>query len=254
MDLFEPSEDRFPPTRFMFVSTGTRELPLQFRQNHRARRYILRLNPDGSARVTVPRGGSIKGALEFARGCGPWLERQMLRRANAHAPWKPGHLVPWRGNLEALTVIAPSEADAVDGRRTVLYQVRFGDAALSLNGEPSDLRPAVERHIRNVAERELPLRVWALAAIHNAEVDRVTIRNQRSRWGSCSRRRTISLNWRLVQCPPEVRDYIILHELAHLKHMDHSPSFWLEVRRICPNYQAAEAWLKTTGRKWFRFG
>jgi predicted metal-dependent hydrolase len=238
----------------MFVSTGTRELPLQFRQNHRARRYILRLTSDGSARVTVPRGGSIKGALDFARGCGPWLERQMLRRASAHTPWKSGHLVPWRGTLEPLTVVGQNEADASNDRRRVLCHVRFGDACFTLQAEPSDLRPAVERHIRNAAERELPLRVWALAAIHNAEVERVTIRDQRSRWGSCSRRRTISLNWRLIQCPPEVRDYIILHELAHLKHMDHSPSFWLEVRRLCPNYQSSEGWLKTTGRKWFRFG
>jgi predicted metal-dependent hydrolase len=72
----------------------------------------------------------------------------------------------------------------------------------------------------------------------------VTVRNQRSRWGSCSRRGTISLNWRLVQAPGFVRDYLVLHELAHLKEMNHSRRFWSEVARLCPDFAEAERWLK----------
>jgi len=72
----------------------------------------------------------------------------------------------------------------------------------------------------------------------------VSVRNQRSRWGSCSRHGTISLNWRLVQTPTFVRDYIILHELAHLKEMNHSKRFWREVARLCPDFGRAERWLK----------
>ena len=70
------------------------------------------------------------------------------------------------------------------------------------------------------------------------------MRNQRSRWGSCSRRGTISLNWRLVQTPAYVRDYLVLHELAHLKEMNHSRRFWREVERLCPGFREAERWLK----------
>jgi predicted metal-dependent hydrolase len=73
---------------------------------------------------------------------------------------------------------------------------------------------------------------------------RVIVRNQKSRWGSCSVRGTISLNWRLIQVPDFVRDYIILHELAHLRHLNHSARFWAEVKRVCPDYLAAEVWLK----------
>jgi len=75
-------------------------------------------------------------------------------------------------------------------------------------------------------------------------VKRVTVRGQRTRWGSCSRRGTISLNWRLIQTPEDVRDYIILHELAHLRQMNHSDRFWREVERLCPDYRSAERWLK----------
>jgi len=98
--------------------------------------------------------------------------------------------------------------------------------------------------LHGLAARELPPRVLALAAQHDLTVHRVTVRNQRSRWGSCSRRGTISLNWRLVQTPETVRDYIILHELAHLRQMNHSSKFWAEVERFCPAYLEAEQWLK----------
>jgi hypothetical protein len=74
------------------------------------------------------------------------------------------------------------------------------------------------------------------------------VRNQRSRWGSCSRRRTISLNWRLIQTPAFVRDYIILHELMHLREMNHSARFWRQVEIVCPDYRNAEHWLKQHSR------
>ena len=83
-----------------------------------------------------------------------------------------------------------------------------------------------------------------LVALHQFPVKRVCVRNQRSRWGSCSRRGTISLNWRLVQAPLFVRDYILLHELVHLRQMNHSHGFWREVARLCPGFADAERWLK----------
>ena len=95
-----------------------------------------------------------------------------------------------------------------------------------------------------LAGRYAETRVRELAARHHLSVRRVTIRSQRSRWGSCSPRGTISLNWRLVQTPPWVRDYLVLHELAHLREMNHSRRFWAEVARLCPNYREAERWLK----------
>jgi predicted metal-dependent hydrolase len=90
----------------------------------------------------------------------------------------------------------------------------------------------------------LPPRVLELAAQHGLPVRRITVRSQKSRWGSCSRRGTISLNWRLIQTPAFVSDYICLHELVHLRQMNHSPGFWREVERVCPDYRMAKHWLK----------
>ena len=115
---------------------------------------------------------------------------------------------------------------------------------MNVSDAQADLRPAIQNHLRNLASEELPPRVMELAALHGVNVFRVTVRNQKSRWGSCSRRGTISLNWRLIQTPDFVRDYIILHELAHRRQMNHSEKFWQEVERLFPDYLQAERWLK----------
>ena len=94
------------------------------------------------------------------------------------------------------------------------------------------------------ARAELPARVFELAAPLNLPVRKVSVRNQRHRWGSCSTSGLISLNWRLVTMPAWVRDYVIYHELMHLKRMDHSPAFWALVAGVCPHYKEARAWLR----------
>ena len=210
---------------------------LRFVRNRRARRYILRLRPDGTARVTVPRGGALVEAKRFAERNVAWLEKQLLRQALRPLrprTWPAGTETLFRGERVRL------EADA----NGAAGMVRFGNEAVPIADANGDLRPAVERHLRQLAARELPPRVLELAALHNLPARRVTVRNQRSRWGSCSRRGTISLNWRLVQTPGFVRDYIVLHELAHLKEMNHSRRFWDEVARLCPDFPEAERWLK----------
>jgi len=107
-------------------------------------------------------------------------------------------------------------------------------------GDPK-LHAVLARMRRDVRR---PWRVEELAAQHSCQVKRVVIRNQRTRWGSCSCHGAISLNWRLIQLPAHVRDYIIVHELMHLRHLNHSPRFWAEVESSCPNYRHAEDWLK----------
>ena len=106
-------------------------------------------------------------------------------------------------------------------------------------------RPAqIDHDLRVRAAIELPPQLLALAARHGLSVTRVTIRNQRSRWGSCSSRGHITLNFRLMLMPPEVREYILIHELMHLRELNHSRKFWHHVERACPNYRSAEDWLK----------
>jgi predicted metal-dependent hydrolase len=112
----------------------------------------------------------------------------------------------------------------------------------------AELRPAEnDRALRQQARRELPARLLELAARYGLTVTRVSVRNQRSRWGSCGRDGHICLNWRLVLMPSSVRDYVLIHELMHLRRMDHSATYWRLVADACPEYQAARDWLRRHG-------
>jgi predicted metal-dependent hydrolase len=111
------------------------------------------------------------------------------------------------------------------------------------------LPPGIEQAMRVRAKQELPPRLLALAAQHGLTVTRISVRNQKSRWGSCARSGHICLNWRLVTMPDFARDYVMIHELMHLERMDHSEKFWRLVAAACPGYKDARAWLKNFSRQ-----
>lgn len=219
------------------LSVGERLIPLLLIRHSRARRYVLRLRPDGSARVTIPRGGSATEARHFAERHRAWLERQLHRQTAT--PCRP---TTWFIGTEILFRGVPTRiVPAPDGASNFIH---LGSEQIRTAGFEHDLRPAIQTHLWNLASREFPPRVRSLAAAHDFPEPRVTVRNQRTRWGSCSRRGHLSLNWRLIQMPPQVGDYIILHELCHLREMNHSERFWREVKQVCPDFEMAERWLK----------
>jgi len=226
-----------PALPIVHLSVGPQPLPLLMVRNPRALRYLLRLRPDGTARVTIPRGGSEQAARQFVERHAAWLEREFKRlqsQPRKPAVWTIGTEILLRG--ESVRIEA-----GPDGEVKIIH---FSGESVRVSDPTSDLRPAIEGHLRLLAARELPPRVLELAARHGLTVRRITVRNQKSRWGSCSRRGTISLNWRLIQTPAFVSDYICLHELMHLRQMNHSPGFWKEMESVCPDFRLAKLWLK----------
>jgi predicted metal-dependent hydrolase len=212
---------------------GDRAFPVIIARHRRARRYLLRVTDDGGLRLTVPRGASIAAGLRFAQSQANWIACQWtaLRERSC---WGQGTAVWYRGEQVPLEVL-----DAA---------VRVGDQVLPRD-PGDDVRDAVHAGLRALAGRELPARCLTLSGTCGWQPSRVSVRNQRSRWGSCSSRRAITLNWRLVQMPPDVTDYVILHELAHLPHPNHSQRFWRAVASVCPDWRASERWLRRHGRE-----
>ena len=149
--------------------------------------------------------------------------------------------IPRWGSKREAAAFAEQQRDWIEAQRHRMAAARGQHRAIPI--DPEARRAALER-----AKRELPVRLRELAAEQGLVVAGVSIRNQRSRWGSCSRRGHISLNWRLVEMPESVRDYVMIHELMHLKRMDHSPAFWALVTAACPESAAARRWLRTFGR------
>jgi predicted metal-dependent hydrolase len=223
-----------PATTTEMLQLPARAVPLLLVQHPRARRYLLRLRADGTVRVTIPRRGTVAAAKDFAMRNSVWLEQQFQRLAAqppAPAGWHVGTEIFFRGVPVRLEL---NRAGAVC----------FGSEQIIVSAASTDFRSAVQKHLRQLAARELPARVLELAAQHRVSVSRISVRNQKSRWGSCSRRGNISLNWRLIQVPGCVSDYVILHELAHRRQMNHSEKFWQEVAGLCPDYRSAQRWLK----------
>jgi predicted metal-dependent hydrolase len=180
-----------------FDAPPPEEFRIHFIRMRRARRYVMRVRPDGDLRVTIPRGGSKAEALRFADRHLEWARRQRSRLLAARRP------------------------------------------------------ASLDRELRDRARRELPPQLLALAAQHGLDVRRVTIRNQRSRWGSCSSSGHISLNFRLLLMPADVREYILIHELMHMRQPNHSIRFWRLVEAACPGFRDAERWLKRNGASLF---
>ncbi len=219
-----------------------RRIPVIYVRSPRARCYRLTLRPDGSARCTIPVRGSQSGARQFVERCRPWIARRLRSPGGATQPpaaaWQPGSEIWWRGERTRISI------------EGIPPQVRLGNDSLGMpptTGE--EFEKVLRARMLALSRIELPARLLELALPLGFRPERVSIRNQRSRWGSCSRRGTISLNWRLIQTPVFVRDYILLHELAHLRHLNHSNRFWKEVRRICPDYERAELWIRQLGRE-----
>ena len=120
-------------------------------------------------------------------------------------------------------------------------------AVIVVRRSPADVRPVaaiLESWLRREARRDLDQRVTAYGAEMDLEPRRISVRDQRSRWGSASRRGTLSFSWRLVLCPPEIPDYVVVHELAHLRHAGHGTRFWSLVRRHAPSAEHHRRWLR----------
>jgi predicted metal-dependent hydrolase len=184
----------------------------------------------------MPRWGRLPEARAFLRANVPWIERERARQLQSLAKRPritPGAHVLLRG------VTCPVLLEASGP----VPRIVLGDLGHDLH-PGIDLERSVRAMLRRLAERELPDRLRALAASHCLTVSRISIRDQRTRWGSCSPSGRISLNWRLVQMPAHVSDYVLIHELMHLRVRNHSRRFWRQVAAACPEYEVARAWLR----------
>ena len=232
---FKPA--RLPRTRIDRPMVWKHGITVHIVFRPRARRYLLGLRPDGAARLVIPRRGSEAEGIRFLERSEAWLLKRVAHwrgRSQAREPWVEGSFFLWRGEKTLLRV------EIADGD----LRLCFSDQIIPVPHALPDYRDVVLGHLRRMAERELPARTRELALLHGIVVHRVSIRAQKTRWGSCSARGTISLNWRLIQAPPFVVDYLIIHELMHRREMNHSARYWKLVAAAFPDYRRAEQWLK----------
>ncbi|MEA2621441.1 MAG: hypothetical protein QOH61_351 [Chloroflexota bacterium] len=230
------------------------DLAYSVRRSDRARRARLTVTADGEAVVVLPRRAPAGLAEELVAAHAGWLERQLSRsrasreRLADRPALTGGRLLSVAGTPYRVVVsAAPAPARAVRARvvaRPPVVPSEPGSLEIHLGSSGRPAAEILEAWLRREARRVLTERVGALAPVVGVPVPVLTIRAQRSRWGSASRGGRLSLNWRLILAPLSVLDYVVVHELAHLKVPGHSARFWSLVRRHAPNADAARAWLR----------
>jgi predicted metal-dependent hydrolase len=230
------------------VKFGSQIFAIRLRRHRRARRYTLRIHPsDREAILTMPPRGTIADARDFAQRHGGWIAARLGRLPKA-APFQPGVIVPLRG-------VAHKIVHRAGTRGTVWSEIRdSGERILCVAGGIEHIDRRIHDFLKREARRDLQKASEVYAGQLGVKVKRISIRDQSSRWGSCTSAGSLSFSWRLILAPPYVLDYLAAHEVAHLVEMNHSLRFWKVVGRICHHTERAKTWLDVYGNDLHRYG
>ena len=222
------------------------DLPYTVRRSDRARRARIVVDASG-VEVVVPRRMALRHVEPFVRQKSRWIERTLrrYRQAEAEAPHVAlvdGGAVPYLGEELVLRVrVEPGRVRPHVKRHGAELRVKVG------TGGQAAVREALERWYRRQARDEVAWRLDDATARADSDYTSLSIRGQRTRWASCSSSGAMSFNWRLLLAPPEILDYVVEHEVAHLEVLGHSRRFWALVARRCPDYKRHERWLRRYG-------
>ena len=222
--------------------------PVRVRRHRQARRYTLRIQAaTREVILTMPPRGSVREAKEFAQKHGGWIAARLHRLPEAK-PFAEGATVPLRGVMHRI-------AHRPGARGTVWSEMtEDGGLLLCVAGGIPHVNRRVGDYLRREALRDLDVASRRAAGQFGVSIKRISVRDQSSRWGSCSTTGVLSYSWRLILAPPFVLDYLAVHEVAHLIEMNHSPRFWRLVHRICADANRAKAWLDVHGSDLHRYG
>jgi hypothetical protein len=219
------------------------DIAISVRLNPRARRIVMRVHPTtGEVTVTAPTRGGTGPAMAFARGETQWIARQ-LKHMPAPVALMPGAVVPFLG------VSHPIRHSQARGPAPVWRE----DGAILVSGRTEHASRRLADFFKSEARAVLAARAVELAARLDMRPGRVTVRDTKSRWGSCSQNGSLSFSWRLILAPEFVRDYVVAHEVAHLKEMNHSARFWAHVKTLTSDVVRARQWLRDHGRSLLRY-
>ncbi|MGD9804867.1 MAG: M48 family metallopeptidase [Hyphomicrobiaceae bacterium] len=243
------SRAKAPPVQLLKVDGLP--APVEVRRHPTARRLTLRVSHSARAVVlTIPRYTDVREADRFLAKSLDWV-RERLECVPDAVPFVGGAVVPLRGEAHSVVFAGPRRGHAV-------VEVEKGRA----NGMPKLVVSGAEEHsarrlrdwLTGEARRDLEARVDFHAGQLGLAARRITVRDQKSRWGSCSSDGQLSFSWRLVLAPPLVLDYVAAHEVAHLAEMNHGPRFWRLVKRTMPQLEEAKHWLRMHGMQLYRYG
>jgi predicted metal-dependent hydrolase len=219
-----------------------RDVEVNVRINARARRLIVKVHPStGEVSVVAPSQRALERALEFARGQSDWIATQ-LARVPVPVPLALGAIVPFRGQDHVVR-------EGKNGRGAVCLDA----GTIRVAGQKEHHARRLLDFLKKEARRELEARTLEFTGRIGLKHKRITVRDTASRWGSCSSSRSLSFSWRLILAPPFVLDYVVAHEVAHMREMNHGPKFWQLVRTLASDVRRPQKWLHDHGAALHRY-
>jgi predicted metal-dependent hydrolase len=229
--------------RHELLKIDGRMLEVRVRLNPRARRMIVKVNPaTGEISVTAPSRRGLAHALDFARGEKEWIAGQ-LAKAPGPVLMTAGAMIPLRGK--------PHEIRKHQARGPA--PVWAEDGVIWVSGQEAHIPRRVLDFLKNEGLKDFEARALHHAQKLGVRPSRITVRDTASRWGSCSTARSLSFSWRLILAPQFVLDYVVAHEVAHLREMNHGPRFWAHVKSLVTDKNVPQAWLRVNGRELQRY-
>jgi predicted metal-dependent hydrolase len=217
--------------------------PIRWRRSTRARRVSLRIDARaGEVVVTLPPRANRRAGMALLTTHAAWV-MERLAALSPHVALAPGAEVPLGGVPHAVRW-APGTDPAA----------RLEPGSIVVGGEPEDLPGRVAEFLRAEARRRVEVLSAGHAALLGVRPRALRLKDTRSRWGSCAPDGTLAFSWRLVMAPDWVLDYVVAHEVAHLRELNHSPRFWAHVARLTPHRDAAVEWLRLNGPALLRVG
>lgn len=226
------------------LTINGRDYVLVVRRHPRARAIRLRTDPaKGALLLTLPRHARLGEGLAFARSQAEWIEASFARAGTA-TPIEPGATIPFRGQPHRI------DWDARHGRKVVA-----ADGVIRLGGARDSLEPRLTRWLKAEARRLCAADLADYCARAGTPPPALALSSAARRWGSCSANGTIRINWRLILAPDMVRRSVVAHEVAHLRHMNHSAEFYAWLDHLFEgDRKAADRWLKAHGRGLYLVG
>lgn len=231
------------PLETCTVEIAGRSIEVDIRRNPRARRLILRVNPwPGSATLVTPRFIDQKRAQRFVHEHSGWLTEKLALQPDP-VSFSDGAEIPFRGRLHRLVSLPEPRGALI-----------CANDEIRVPGGPTHLNRRLTEWLKREARTAITASVHEHAAAFERTPSRITIRDQKSRWGSCSLSGNMSFSWRLILAPPEILDYVCAHEAAHLVQMNHGDKFWQLVKNRIADPDSANQWLNQRGSELHRYG
>lgn len=219
---------------------------IKIKHSARARRVALRLDPiERVFHLVVPKRMSIRRAAAFAESQESWMQEK-LASLPPKVSFRDGTVLPILGQRTTIKIHHEPSLQVT--------KILLEDNVLHVRTNKDDPSGRVIRFLKDLVREELDILSREKAAKIGKTIESVTVRDTKSRWGSCSADGKLSYSWRLIFAPPEAFDYVVAHEVAHLQHLNHSKAFWDLCARLSCDYEEGKYWMASHGNELMRYG